>query len=65
MGGMFGGKPKALPAPIAPPPVPTIDDASSNRDAADRSRRRRGKAASIYAGDSGKSDAGGKTQTGG
>lgn len=52
MGGLFGGKPKAMPVPVAPPPAPTIDDASQSRDAADRATRRKGRAAAIFAGKS-------------
>lgn len=47
----FGKKPQT-PTPVAPPPVPTIDDASKARDDSDALRKRRGRAASILAGKS-------------
>lgn len=53
MGGLFGKKPKAMPPPVAPPPAPTIDEASASRDAADRATRRKGRAAAVFAGKSG------------
>lgn len=43
-------KPKAPPPPVPTPPVPTIDDAIVNRDRNDAMRRRKGRAAAIYAG---------------
>ena len=50
MGGLFGGKP---PAPPAPAPVPTIDDAKAEQDSKDAARRRRGAAATILTGPEG------------
>lgn len=39
--------------PPAPPPPPTTDDAARNSDEADKLRRRRGRLATIFAGQRG------------
>lgn len=54
MGALFS-KPKVPKAPpvVAPPPVPTVDDAAKNTQEADLLRRRRGRAASMVNGASG------------
>lgn len=67
MSGLFS-KPK-MPAVQEPPPPPTIDDAARERDLNDTMRRRKGRAAALYAGKTGGSTAGvggaTKTLTGG
>lgn len=50
MSGLFGGKAPKMPVPVVPPPAPSIDEASASRDAGDRASRRKGKAATIFAG---------------
>lgn len=53
MSGLFGGGSPKMPTPVAPPPTPTIDDAAQSRDANDVMRRRKGRAAALYAGKNG------------
>ena len=47
---MSFSRPKAPPPPEPVAPVPTIDDAIVNRDRNDAMRRRKGRAAAIFAG---------------
>lgn len=55
MSGLF--KPK-MPAVQTPPPAPQVDQATINREAQDLARRRRGRAATVLAGDTGAAPAG-------
>lgn len=71
MSGLFSSPkmPTPVAPPAAPPPPPTIDDAARERDLNDAMRRRKGRAAALYAGKTGGSTAGvggaTKTLTGG
>lgn len=47
---MSFSKPKAPPTPAPVAPAPTVDDAIVNRDRNDAMRRRKGRAATIFAG---------------
>jgi hypothetical protein len=46
-------QPKAPTPPPAPPPPPTIDEAVSRSEESDKLRRRRGRLATIFAGQRG------------
>lgn len=50
MSGLFGSSP---PAPVLPPPPPVVDQAVVDRETQDLARRRRGRAATVLAGDQG------------
>jgi len=50
MSGLFSPK---MPAVQTPPPPPQVDQATITREAQDLARRRRGRAATILAGDTG------------
>lgn len=55
MGGIIGGGP-SIPAPVAPPPLPKREDpavAQAREDQRQAELRRRGRAASILAGEGG------------
>lgn len=56
MGGLTGGKkPPPPPAPVQMPVTPIVDRTIIDREAADMARRRKGRAATILAGDTGPS----------
>lgn len=52
MESIFGKQPK-MPTPVAPPPVPTKDDAVQKADAADALLKRQGRASTILTSEKG------------
>lgn len=50
---MKSPKPQKMVAPAAPPPPPTIDEAARASEEADKLRRRRGRLATVFAGQRG------------